>query len=183
MLKEGARCRRLLAGVGALLVVAMIAGLPVYVRPQNDPLRHADAVFVLGGPVYDRYPFGLELGKQGWAPVTVVSNPNGPKDPWLTETCEKPPDGLNLHCFIPDPPTTKGEGYELRRLATKYGWHTVIVVTIRPHISRARYILERCFSGNLVMIASPAQISPVMWAYQYLYQTAGYVRAAVETSC
>jgi hypothetical protein len=66
---------------------------------------------------------------------------------------------LDLHCFVPDPPTTKGEGRELRRLASQYGWRTVIVVTFRPHISRARFILEHCFDGDLVMVASPERIS------------------------
>ena len=172
-----------LISVCVLMIGAGVGGLPVYIRPQIDPLRHADAIFVLGGPAYDRYPVGFELGTQGWAPVVVVSNPNGPHDPWLTTTCSTPPPGLNLHCFAPDPPTTKGEGRELRRLAVKYGWRTVIVVTFRPHISRARYILEQCFDGDLVMIASPAHLSAVAWGFEYVYQTAGYIRAVLEPNC
>jgi len=162
--------------VCVLLIAVVIGGLPVYVRPQIDPLRHADAILVLGGTDYRRYPFGLELGVQGWAPMVVVSNPNGPKDPWLTRYCATPHPRLNLHCFIPDPPTTKGEGRELRRLAANYGWRTVIVATFRPHISRARFILERCFDGDLVMVA-------LTWAFEYLYQTTGYVRAVLEPGC
>lgn len=166
-----------------LLVVTVIGGVPAYVRPQVDPLRRADAIFVLGGPGYERYPYGLELRTQNWAPMVVVSNPNGPKDRWLTQYCATPPPLLNLHCFIPDPPTTKGEARELWRLATTYGWRTVIVVTFRPHISRARFILERCFDGDLVMVASPSHLSLAQWGYQYLYQSAGYVRAAFELNC
>jgi uncharacterized SAM-binding protein YcdF (DUF218 family) len=181
--RRGRLFRRFLTSTCAFLVVAMIAGLPVYVRPQIDPLRHADAIFILGGPTYDRYPFGMDLGQQGWAPMVVVSNPNGAKDPWLSKMCAKPPDGLNLQCFNPHPGTTKGEAQELRRLATKYGWRTVIVVTFRPHISRARYILAQCFTGNLIMIASPSHISPARWAYQYVYQTAGYAWAAFDRDC
>jgi uncharacterized SAM-binding protein YcdF (DUF218 family) len=88
-----------------------------------------------------------------------------------------------LHCFSPDPFTTKGEGRELRRLAAQYGWTTVIVVTSVPHISRARYILEQCFDGDLIMAASPAELSFPDWAFQYLYQTAGYVRAVLQPGC
>ncbi len=167
----------------ALVTIAAMAGWPVYVRPQTDPLRHADAIFILGGPTYDRYPFGMDLGLQGWAPTVVASNPNGPNDPWLSKTCAKPPDGLRLQCFIPDPGTTKGEARELRRLAKQNGWRTVIVVTFRPHISRARHILQECFDGNLIMVASPATISPTLWAYQYLYQTAGYIRSVLQPGC
>jgi uncharacterized SAM-binding protein YcdF (DUF218 family) len=165
------------------LIAALIAGLPVYVWPQVDHLRHADAIFVLGGFEYDRYPFGLHLGAEGWAPKVVVSNPNGPNDPWLTDYCATPPANLDLYCFIPDPSTTKGEGRELGRLATQFGWRSVIVVTFKPHISRARYILEQCFDGDLIMVASPPDISVPRWAYEYGYQTVGYLRAVLQPGC
>jgi uncharacterized SAM-binding protein YcdF (DUF218 family) len=166
-----------------LLIAAVIGGLPVYVRPQIDQLRRADAILILGGAYYDRYPFGFDLASKGWAPTVVVSNPKGSKDPWLTQVCAAPQARPNLHCFIPDPPTTKGEARELRRLAAQYHWRTVIVVTFRPHISRARFILEHCFDGDLIMVASPAQISLLRWAFEYVYQTVGYVRAALQPGC
>jgi hypothetical protein len=170
--------RRWLVSLCVLLVAAVMAGLPVYVRPQIDPLRHADAILVLGGLPYDRYPFGIRLGEQGWAPIVVLSI-----DRWLTRLCATPHPHFNLRCFMPDPPSTKGEAQELHRLAVHYGWRTVIVVTFRPHISRARFVLEQCFDGNLVMVESPAHLSAREWAYQYVYQTAGYARAVLETNC
>ncbi len=161
-----------------LLIAAVVAGLPVYVRPQIDPLRHADAILVLGGVPYDRYPFGIALGEQGWAPIVVLS-----VDRWRMQLCATPHPHLKLRCFIADPPTTKGEAQELHRLAVTYGWHTVIVVTFRPHVSRARFILDRCFDGNLVMVESPQHLSVLEWAFEYVYQTAGYARAVLETAC
>jgi uncharacterized SAM-binding protein YcdF (DUF218 family) len=167
-----------------LLIAAVIGGLPVYVRPQIDSLRHADAILVLGGEGWDRYPFGIELGKQGWAPTVVLSWPHEPKDWWVAQQCATPQHpNFNVQCFTPDPPTTKGEAQELRRLAARYAWRTVIVVTFKPHISRARFILEQCFDGNLVMVASPAHISAARWAFEYVYQTAGYLRAALQPGC
>jgi len=170
-----------MVAVCLLLTAAVIGGLPVYVRPQIDPLRHADAILILGGDASD--PFGFELRAHGWAPMVVVSNPNGPRDPWLTQFCATPHPQLSLRCVVPDPPTTKGEGRELRRLASQYGWRTVIVVTSRQHISRARFILERCFDGDLVMVASPAHISLPSWALAYGYETAGYLRAVLQPGC
>jgi hypothetical protein len=165
------------------LIAAVVAGVPVYVRPQIDSLRHADAILILGGPDYERYRYGLDLGTQGWAPNVVVSNPHGADDQWLTRFCATPQTRFGLHCFTPDPPTTKGEGRELRRLASQHGWRTVIVVTLRPHISRARFILEQCFDGDLVMVAIPVRLSVPIWAFQYVYQTAGYARALVQPGC
>ena len=40
---------RWLVSLCAILIAVVMAGLPVYVRPQIDPLRRADAIFVLGG--------------------------------------------------------------------------------------------------------------------------------------
>ena len=40
-----------------------------------DPLRHADAILVLGGQGGARYRLGLDLAVQGWASDLVVSNP------------------------------------------------------------------------------------------------------------
>jgi hypothetical protein len=169
---------RWLVSLCVLLIAAVMAGLPVYVRPQTDALRHADAILVLGGRDDDRYPFGIGLGEQGWAPIVVLSI-----DRWRTGFCATPHLHLNLRCFIADPPTTKGEAQELHRLAANYGWRTIIVITSRPHISRARFILEQCFDGNLVMVDSPAHQSAIGWAYQYIYQTAGYARAVLEPGC
>ena len=165
------------------LIVTVVAGVPVYVRPQIDRPRHADAILILGGPDYQRYTFGLDLGARGWARNVVVSNPHGADDPWLTRFCAAPQTRFELHCFNPDPPTTKGEGRELARLASEHGWRTVIVVTLRPHISRARFILEQCFDGDLVMVAIPVQLSVFEWTFNYVYQTAGYVRAVLQPGC
>jgi hypothetical protein len=153
------------------------------VRPQIDQLRHADAILILGGAYYSRYALGFDLAMRGWAPNLVVSNPSGADNPDLTELCATPHTEFALHCVIPNPPTTKGEARELRRLASQYGWRTVIVVTFRPHISRARFILEHCFDGDLVMVASPADISVPRYAFEYVYQTAGYLRAVLQSGC
>ena len=70
-----------MVSVCLLLIAAVIGGLPVYVRPQIDRLRHADAILILGGFGDLRYSYGLDLGLQSWAPNLVVSNPLGANDP------------------------------------------------------------------------------------------------------
>jgi uncharacterized SAM-binding protein YcdF (DUF218 family) len=155
----------------------------VYVTPQIDSLRRADAIFVLGGNGYERYPYAIELALQGLAPQVVVSNPAGFHDIWLTDLCAHQRYPFTVTCFEPEPATTKGEARELSKLATQEGWRTVIVVTFRPHISRARYILERCFDGELVMTESPSDLSVGYWMWAYAYQTLGYLRAAAEPGC
>jgi len=181
--------RRLVGRTIAVLVVlavclaaATTALWPVYVTPKIDALRPADAIFVLGGDGYKRYALGFELGKQHYASTVIWSvEKGGPSAPWMKTACDSDV-GFTLMCISADEGTTKGEGQMLHRLATEHGWRTVIVVTYRPHISRARYILEKCYSGNLVMIDSPADITPLDWTYQFFYQSAGYVRAFLSDS-
>ncbi|MCD2098998.1 YdcF family protein [Rhodococcus rhodochrous] len=182
------RRRRWLAVLVLVACAFIAAGFPVYVAPQIEienlsPYRRADAIFVLGGAIYERYPYALELALEGFAPEVVVSNPNGAKDVWLTDLCDHPRYEFPVTCFEPDPPTTRGEAMELRRLAEQRGWDSVIVVTFVPHVSRARFILDRCFDGELIMAASPADIALSYWAWAYAYQTAGYMRAFSHTGC
>lgn len=165
------------------LILLAGSGVPVYVLPRVDPLRRADAIVVLSGPHHLRYPFGIDLAEQGWAPNLVISNPNAEDNPRLSAFCAEPHPGVTVYCFDPDPATTKGEGRQLRRLASQHGWHTIIVVTFRPHVSRARFILRQCFDGDLVMVASPDRISAPRWAFEYLYQSAGYARAVLQPGC
>ncbi|MEC3955856.1 YdcF family protein [Nocardia sp. CDC153] len=181
----GFRTRRrwVLAGVVlAVLAAVFAAGFPVYVRPQVDPLRPADAILVLGGEGVERYALGLELGRRGYASTVLFSNPYGEDTDIdeVREPCRTPQTGFTLECFAPNPPTTLGEGRELRRLAGERGWKTVIVVTMRPHLSRARFILHRCFSGDLIMRPTEQEIQPWYWAWSYVYQTAGYGRALID---
>lgn len=177
------RARTIAVLLLSTVAVVTALGIPVYVVPQIDSLRRADAIFVLGGPGYERYPYALELALQGLAPRVVASTPAGSEDIWMTDLCQHQRYTFTVSCFVPDPATTKGEAREMRRLAMDQGWHTVIVVTFRPHLSRARYILEQCFAGNLIMTESPADMSAEYWAWTYVYQTAGYVRAALQPSC
>lgn len=175
---------RLIAGFGAAVVALYaVAGIPVFVNPKVDPIQHADAVLVLGGDGYGRYPFGMHLAASGWAPNLVLSNPIGGADPWLTHYCTLPHSEFTLFCFVPDPTTTRGEAAAFRRIAAEHGWKKVIIIASRQHITRARYIFRQCFDGQLVMIESPSEIAPTAWVYIYLYQTAGYLKAALGSGC
>ena len=166
--------------VAVLVLVIALAGYPVYVNPQVDPLRKADAILVVGGAEPGpRYRYAFDLARQGWAPHLVVSDP----DRQLTGACAAHHPGFTVHCFVPDPRTTLGEARELRRLAAENHWHTVIVVTYRPHISRARYIMGKCYDGELIMSPSSTHLSVPEWAWMYVYQSAGYVKSLVAGSC
>jgi uncharacterized SAM-binding protein YcdF (DUF218 family) len=166
-----------------ILLLGILAGFPVYVRPQLDRLRHADVILVLGGYGNARYADGLELAEAHWAPNLVFSAPDGSRNPFVAKLCDQHHLDFALSCFVPDPGTTIGEARDFGALAAKHGWHSAIVVTYRPHISRARYNLHQCFAGDLIMVVSPPRRSLAQWAYEYAYQTAAFVRDAVQHAC
>lgn len=201
-MKRKRRLRRVLfslAVVAFLVPTAAVAGIPVYVHPKTDPLRKADAIFILGG-FGDRRPYGFSLYQQGWAPNVVLSNPLSSLQPnlgnmWIDRWCKSTWYGSDVlpeikewptstkFCPNPEPPTTLGEARAFRDLAAEHGWKSVIVVTFRPHIARARYIFEHCFSGDVIMAESPAEIPVTRWAYEYVYQTLGFAKIALGERC
>ncbi len=168
--------------VVAAALTATAACVPTYVEPQLDELHRADAILVLGGPGHERYTYGLDLARKGLAGRVLLSDPSGGSDAWLNRLCGAR-FAFAVVCFDPDPATTAGEARALRDLATAGGWNSVIVVTFRPHVSRARYIVQRCYGGDVMMAAGPADISAADWMWQIGYQTAGYVRSVFQRGC
>jgi len=71
----------------------------------------------------------------------------------------------------------------MRRLAQQHNWTSIVVVTSTYHVSRARMIFQRCFSGKLYMAAARRGIGPATWIYQYLYQTGAYIKAVLQSGC
>lgn len=168
--------------LGAVLLVGAVAaaGYPVYVEPEVDEPRKADAILVVGGDAPEpRYQRGAELARQGLAAHLVLSNPGGQVQRHCAETIP----GVTVECFDPEPRSTLGEARALGRIAAERNWRTVIVVTYTPHISRARHIMSSCFDGALVMVEVPVRLSVRYWAWMYLYQSAGYVKAWLGPGC
>lgn len=174
-------------GLGAVAAVAVVvagAGWPVVVHPQLDPVTTADAVVVLGGSDIDgRADEGLRLVRAGVANQLVLSDPYASSTTRTAQVCRGSYPGIEVTCFAPDPSTTLGEAREIRDLARDRGWGSIVVVTGIYHVSRARWIISGCYDGRITMTAPDDRPGLGGWAYQYLYQSAGYVKAALRTGC
>ncbi len=172
------RARSAWAVLGVAMV-ASVAGLwPVYVRPQVDVPAKADAILVLGGAHDGREKLGLRLASEGYAPRVLFSDPYE-NSALVNRICHSRY-SFQVTCFDPSPRTTRGEGRELAELAASQGWRRVIVITFTPHISRARYVLGKCWDGEVLMVDPQPRLSVARWAYDYVYQSAGYVKAVFE---
>ncbi|CAM4338398.1 YdcF family protein [Nocardia ninae] len=171
-----------LSVVAAVYVTAL---WPVYVRPRADHPAAADAVVVLGGAhPRDREQLGFELVRDGYAPQLILSNSHygddlPDHDQTLNRICASTY-SFKVHCLAPVPDTTRGEAREIVRLAREERWQRVIVVTFIPHLSRARYIIGKCFAGEVLMVPARSRLSVREWAYNYVHQSFGYGRAYFE---
>jgi uncharacterized SAM-binding protein YcdF (DUF218 family) len=138
----------LLAVLGLCLAWAVVAAVLFVWPPQHVP-AHADAVVVLSGSRGPRLARGLDLVRRGIAPVLVVSDGWGATWPEANRLCAGRGAPVRVLCFRPDPYDTRGEAEGFTRLATARGWTSVVVVSSRYHIARARILFERCFGGTV----------------------------------
>jgi hypothetical protein len=75
-----------------------------------------------------------------------------------------------------------GRGKSAGRLAAKYHWHSIVLVTITPQDSRARLRFERCFNGKVYVMTGP--IHAYRWPYEIAYGWGAIIKApTVQRSC
>ncbi|MEZ3157764.1 YdcF family protein [Microbacterium sp. BWR-S6Y] len=176
--------RTLLALVVAVAAIA-VAGLPVYVfPPQGDPTG-ADLVYVIGPP----QPQRLELASairdtDGHVPLLIsVSDSRAGRgdssfDADAVDECRQ----AGATCTTPEPFTTAGEARLLTAYVARQPAAETVVITYTPHVARTRYIFAKCYSGDVTVVGVDTPMTPADWAFQYVYQTAAFVKAWI-TPC
>lgn len=153
--------------VGLWLVA--VALLFVWPQAAQTPPAHADAVVVLSGGENGRLDPALALVQRGIAPVLAISSAF--RDPRWTKAhrlCrgQDGPTRFRVLCFEANPYSTRGEAETFSRLARRYGWNRIVVVTSSYHVTRARMLFRRCFHGQLWTVGTPATwyLLPEEWA-------------------
>jgi uncharacterized SAM-binding protein YcdF (DUF218 family) len=150
---------------------------------REDPLQHADGIFVLAGARLQRALEGLDLYRDGYAPAIALS-------PGREETAEAvlrargipfPREaepvrdalvamGVPAAAVIIAPGSvdnTADEAAMLKSLAAQRGWHRVIVVTSKFHTRRAGFAMRRGLRGSGVQVVVRASrydaADPARW--------------------
>jgi uncharacterized SAM-binding protein YcdF (DUF218 family) len=174
--------RALLVLVAVAVVAWLVACVLVVQYPRINQVSHADAIVVIGPADDYRLAEATTLLQAGVSHRVIVSRPPTTYLGAL-EFCAHPPAHAEATCFSPSPATTRGEAEEVARLASANHWTSVIVVTSKYHVSRARMIFDRCLDGQVDVVSAHQTITPLRWAYEYAYQSAGYVRAFLQSGC
>jgi uncharacterized SAM-binding protein YcdF (DUF218 family) len=157
----------LICGVTARLFVWPTTGMPARV----------DAIVVPGGPG-NRIATAITLAKRGRAHYLVLSE-GGYVPPRL---CGARVGTATVLCFMPDPDTTQGEAEATARLAQKYGFHSIVLVTTPDQTWRAELRFGRCYRGSIYAVTTPLPMH--MWPLMISYQWAKSLKAEiVNRSC
>jgi uncharacterized SAM-binding protein YcdF (DUF218 family) len=163
--KNRRRMRRALLALGVLLAVILIPAGAWFVidggrfLQHEDPLEHADAIFILDGTRMERPLEAVALYKEGWAPRIIIS-------PGRTEPAETliRSEGIRfpresdlvrdamIQLGVPASAIMPVDGYVdntsqeanlLRAMVKVHGWRRVIIVTSKYHTRRAHFAFRR----------------------------------------
>jgi hypothetical protein len=177
------RARRWRYVAAALLIV--LAGVVfitarwfVWPSQQAMPPR-VDAIVMLNGPG-DRLDTALNLAWARRASMIVISRGSGN---WgHGSVCAPKMPGVTVICFDPSPQTTRGEAEFAGRLAARYHWRSIAVVTVAPQDTVARLRVGRCFSGTIYIVNAPLAKRDL--PYQVAYEWGSALKAlVVQRSC
>lgn len=149
-----------------LVVVFVIAALLLYgflhagrFLYEEDPLQRADAIAVLAATMVARPLEAVDLYKQGYAPIIVITRDE--PEPGVKELQERGifvPSKADITrdvllklgvparaIIVPDRihSNTAQEAQTYRALAMEHGWHRIIVVTSVYHTRRAAFAIRR----------------------------------------
>jgi DUF218 domain len=170
--RKFSRWRRVLAATAVVLLVFGGVTARLFVWPAIGMPARVSAIVMLAGPG-DRLAVALDLARQHRAPVLVVSRgQHGYGGP-----CPPATPGVKLICFDPDPGNTRGEAEFAGRLARKYHWTSIVLVTSRSQDTRARIVAGRCFGGRVYVVTGPLPLR--QWPYEIAYGWGALVKALV----
>lgn len=161
-----ARPRRLLIALGIVGLCGVIAG-PLLVRV--DALHQADVIVVIGGDHKpDRVRRAVELYRQGYAPVVIISAGTqvAEGDELLPEAEVMRRQALALGMpesalLIEDQSqSTFQNAYYTAELLRARGYHAILLVTSTYHSRRAGYIFEEVFGSTVSISVQPSSADP-----------------------
>lgn len=136
-----------------LVVVAGLAALnaELFVWPSTGMPARVSAIIVIGGRG-DRVPTGIKLAQEDRASYLVFSKGLNWIPPGI---CTQHVGSATVLCYQPVPSTTQGEAEGAARLAKRYGWRSIVLVTTPDQAWRARLWFGRCFTGPIYNMTSP----------------------------
>jgi uncharacterized SAM-binding protein YcdF (DUF218 family) len=155
---------RLAAFAALFLILAALAAprLGAWLVVE-DPLQKADAIFVLGGTMFERPLEAVDLYHEGWAPRILLMRqiaddgelelqrrgiPFQREIDVQTDVLNKLGIPVSAIDILGEQDSTRDEAITLLRVVREKQWTRVIVVTSKQHTRRARMTMNRRLAGS-----------------------------------
>jgi uncharacterized SAM-binding protein YcdF (DUF218 family) len=162
--------RRIAVAAMALFVTFGLVTARLIVWPAQGMPARVSAIVVLAGRG-DRLAVALQLAREHRASVLVVSQGwegyGGACPPMMSD--------MKVICFDPNPGNTRGEAEVVGRLAMRYRWSSLVLVTSAGQDTRARIIMGRCFGGSVYVVTASLPWS--QWPYEIVYGWGALIKA------
>jgi uncharacterized SAM-binding protein YcdF (DUF218 family) len=180
------RRRRRRFAVAGLLAAALVAAFLIatallLVWPSQDTPARVNVIVMLDGPG-NRQGTAFRLAREDRAPLLLISlgtpysNPNN--------ACPRGFGGVRVVCFNPRPATTRGEAEYVGRLARRYHWRSIVLVTMAPQIMPGRIWLSRCSGPGTTVYAVAAPLAASSWPSALWHEWGALINEElIERSC
>jgi hypothetical protein len=164
--------RRALAVASILVVVFAAVSARLFVWPPAGTPRQVDAILLTASP-YAPLSLAIRLARSLRPKYLLISLGHE----GYGGSCPRPVPYSRLICFDPNPATTQGEAEYVGRLAARYSWRSILVVSITPQDWRAMQRVQRCFKG--VVYGAGGGIPLYYWPYEIAYEWAATMKMLV----
>lgn len=174
--------KRVIAVTVVVLIVAGMLGCG-HVVTKEDPIKKADAIYVLGGSWIDRWLEGADLYAEGMAPHIVISNgtfddgarelerrgirfstPGALSAAVMVEQMKIPKNAIDVIARSLD--NTAQEALAIKTFVDANHWKSIIVITDRASTRRAGFAMRRVLGPDVDVIMRGARLdhfSPDGW--------------------
>jgi len=163
----------LLTGLVLFVVVLLALTAVLFVWPVTDSPQHVDAILSFNGPNEGaREGLAVSLAEKGYSRVLLFSR-GGAGD----ETACPKVQRVLVVCFVDVTNNTRGEARFAANYAKQHHFNSLMIVPGRPQTTRAHLLLERCFSGKIVV--DPASESLLRFPKDVLHEWGGLLEVSV----
>ncbi|MGO1183376.1 MAG: hypothetical protein ACTHZ5_14060 [Micrococcaceae bacterium] len=162
-----------------LLVAWAALGTRYILRPEADEPAEVDAIYALGVVSPERLEYAVGLVEAGYSDQLILTVSELAR--W-EDYCQDDHD-YTVTCVTPDLLSTRGEARQWAALAEVNDWGSVMVVTMIPHLTRTELYFRRCFDGEILTVNDERPLEGAVWARQFFYESAAFVRYAFSWGC
>jgi hypothetical protein len=168
--------------VTVLLISAAGVFSTVLLFPRSDEPFNSGPIVVLGGGNPHRIDgAALILADDGHPRRLLVASAATPEHlAGIGRSCDEP----HVWCTWPEPASTYGESRMIATWVAEEGWQEVTVVTSDYHVTRSRWLVERCVDVPVSVVGVDRDLSLLQRVGVAARETAKLVRSLLlHRSC